>query len=458
MLLALISLACADDLVLTAFELDASNGVTLEYALSPSTWQACDDALRRSGVAPALVVAWEAGGYKKTVHVELKDQVATRNLSGGTWPTGMTADVRLKSDWGGFDRVRLNGRSATSHRVTMRGGTPGGSPIQQPQPVNRSSSSSSSRVSVQPRPRPGPAPSGGGGGPTPEQIQAQAQAAAQIAQIAAEAERRRRELEEQRRREEEDRQRRLEEQRRREAEWRAYVAEVSSDPSHPTTTMCREQYPQLNGCIASHLADPIGFELDRECEAFEKQGWVEECTTWGEKKRWPATVAACKQVFGTQVEGIRCLNYASEATHEASDDVFACRGFSDDREVLSCIKRLGQTHVDATELVKVCEAEYDDHMGCLNYGARGGSARPQLAKACRVGTKKEGKAIQCMYEFRGFEGPDPGPAVEACNSLFPDDPKGRLKCYERARIDPDADRIAACADQEGRDRLKCVGR
>ena len=445
MFLALLSLAYADDLVLTGFSLDASNGVTLEYALSPASWQACADARRRSGVAPTLIVNWESGGYSKTVYVELKDQVATRSLSGGTWPTGLSARVRLKDDWGGFDRIALSGRSATSHTVRMNGGTPGGAPIRQPKPVRRSSSSGSSQVRVQP-------------GPSAQQIQAQAHAAAQAALLAAEAERRWQEEQEQRRLAAEERRRQLEEQRRREAEWRAHVKRVQSNPDHPTTRLCREEYPALNGCIEAHLADPVGFEIARSCESFEKRGWVEECLTWGKKRRWPSTIAACKQVFGTQVEGIRCLNYASEAEFEASSDVHACRGFTDDREAYSCIKRLGITRIDASELVRVCEAEYDDHMGCLNYGSRGGSARPQLASACQAGTDKDARAIQCMYEFKGFEGPDPGPAVEACNLLFEGSEKDRLKCYERARIDPDADRIAACASEEGRDRLKCVGR
>jgi hypothetical protein len=448
-LLCLLAVAAhADDIVFTDLAISADQGITLRYALSPTTAQRIAEG-SNMGAYPRISVQVVSGGMNKTSHVELKEPSRTVTLDSGSWPPGLTATVKLEAGVRDLDRLRAPQGSGTSLRVGVDGGTAGATPLGMPSQQSQTAtrSTQSSRVSGS------PAPSGGGGAPAVQVDPAALLAAAQAAaQHAADAQR----IAEQQQRIAEEQQRIAEER----ARVRAWLQGIFDDPGHPVHAACAA------GLTGGHFEDCVNVAAFRDDGAAEVDACLEldepafriQCFESLEKRAYGARGAleACVEVFGTGEDGLRCTNAVIESVGDPTGDIRACgAGFEARDDRLWCIGRFRELSGDATGVIEACASSFqgDQARECLGIAGEAGPGGDAIGVCAETFEPKV--ALECVRALRPVVQGSAAALVPACAALF-EAPKDQLQCLERARRDPDPERIAACSAEAGKRRLRCV--
>ncbi|MEZ4237361.1 MAG: hypothetical protein R3F59_14675 [Myxococcota bacterium] len=438
--LLLVTAAQADDIVFTSFALSADDGVSLQYALSPASAQAVAEA-SRMGIVPRIAVQFAAGGMDRTSHVDLKEPQRTLSLASGDWPPGMTATVTLAQGAGALDRLKLPQGGGTSVRVGVAGGRAGAQPLGMA-PVTQTNTArqgSSARITVAPPAPPAPV--------DPGQVLAAAQATAdQLAAAQRMAEEQARIAEEQRRIAEEQ------------ARIRAYVQGIFDDPSHPVHAACAAGLSggPFEDCVNIAAFRDDGAAEVTACAALEAPGMRMSCVESLKKRPIGAAAAitACTEGFGAGEDGLRCSNLVAEAPADPSATIRACAaGFEDRKQALECVGRFREQGGGGTDVVGACSASFTGKAAteCL-------ALARTLEDAGGIGACAEAfdekNALECIIRVRPVARAAAA-LVPACTALFPD-AKGQLQCLERARRDPNAERVSACAEVPEKKRQRCV--
>jgi hypothetical protein len=438
------SSARAEDLVFSDLSVSAEQGLTLHYTLSPASAQAAA-ARVRMGSGPMISVQVVAGGMNKTSIVELKEPSRTVSLDSASWPSGLTATVGMYGSSRDFDRLRAPQGSGTTLRVRVDGGSAGAQPLGMPSQIGGTPSRTTVRGGATVTPAPARAAE-----PVaidPAAVLGAAQAAMDQAANAQRIAEEQRMWAEQQRVAAEER-----------ARLQAILKGILDDPDHPIHVACASgvQGGVFEDCVRIAAFRDDGAGEVAVCMRLDAPGGRIQCFESLDERAYAARPAleACLEAFGDGEDGLRCTNAIIESPDDPTGDVRACAaGFEALGDRISCIERLREQTGDASAGVAACAAEFTGPAAreCLAITASGGPGPDAIAACADAFDDKD--ALECLRVLRPTR--SGAGLVPACAELF-DAPRLRLQCLERARGHADAERVAACAEQPEKKRLRCV--